>query len=77
MFCLNAEQETEESLEPGDTQPKLSSQKSKQETCYLKIPKNFIDFIALFNCQKDTIVVFVYQTVLVSKIVLINTLKQS
>ena len=42
-------------MEPGDTQPKLPFEKSKQETYYLKLPKNFIDFTALFNYQNGTI----------------------
>jgi len=36
LFSQNPQQETEESLEPGDTQPKLSFQKSEQETLFKK-----------------------------------------
>jgi len=36
LFCENAQQETEEILEPGDTKLKLSFQKSEQETLFKK-----------------------------------------
>lgn len=54
LFCLNADQETEEILEPGDTQPKPSLQKSKRRTILTSL---------YYLIQKEgTIAVFIYKT---------------